>query len=484
MDRQFETAVTTVATGRRPNCVVIASLGCLLAVAGCYAPLHSPGIPARHLSDEYRWPSRTSCPPLNYSSLVAPRPATDVLGSGDLLQITVSDLISLGHLESLDVRVQENGEISLPRLGPVFVGGLTVSEARDRINDALAAGLIQNPSATVSLLERGTIDILVLGAVQKPGVYPLPRNASDVAHALAAAEGFSEEAGDVIEVHRRVDVYSHGQDAFPQPAFHAADHSRLSGHAMPASLPSGARQPLSAPPATEQPRAVRVTPAVPATPLHSRPVSHPKSRYGHLGLPVIRGQSPGSLQRYQTTIPGTHFAGQVPPPTAPLPVVQPITRIPLRGDVVNISPDDVILREGDVVLIPPGKDKVFYVVGLLSEQNRLRFSVGDKDREIGNGLLLPDDREVDVVTAVAMAGYIDPIESPTTVTVHRIQPNGMPILIRVDLIAARSDPLETILIQPGDIVYLNPDAAWYSRRTMDRVIERALGTAVGRWLTN
>lgn len=142
-----------------------------------------------------------------------------------------------------------------------------------------------------------------------------------------------------------------------------------------------------------------------------------------------------------------------------------------------------MLHAGDVVVVPQKTHDVFYVVGPLSEQNRVRFAVGDRDREIGNGLLLPRDREVDVVTAVAMAGYIDPINSPTTVTLHRVAPDGTPMLILVDLIAARSDRRETLLVQPGDIIYLNPDSAWYTRRLLDKVINQALGTAIGRWLT-
>lgn len=75
-----------------------------------------------------------------------------------------------------------------------------------------------------------------------------------------------------------------------------------------------------------------------------------------------------------------------------------------------------------------------------------------------------------MVKAVAMAGYIDPIDSPTTVTVHRIMPDGMPLLIMVDLIKARYNPLETVLVEPGDIIYLNPDHNWWMRRTLDRVL--------------
>jgi hypothetical protein len=109
-------------------------------------------------------------------------------------------------------------------------------------------------------------------------------------------------------------------------------------------------------------------------------------------------------------------------------------------------------------------------VGKLSSTNLVRFSLGDRERELGAGLILPRDREIDVVTAVTMAGYIDPIDSPTTVTVHRMTHEGAPLLIHVDLIKARFDSKETVLVQPGDIIYLNPDFNWYFRRTFDRIV--------------
>ena len=100
---------------------------------------------------------------------------------------------------------------------------------------------------------------------------------------------------------------------------------------------------------------------------------------------------------------------------------------------------------------------------------------------------MPKDREIDVVTAVAMAGYIDPIDSPTTVTVHRVMPDGNPMLIHVDLIKARYDRRETIFVQAGDIIYLNPDAHWWFRRTFDKVVDDLIllpyGAAViKRWI--
>ena len=160
-----------------------------------------------------------------------------------------------------------------------------------------------------------------------------------------------------------------------------------------------------------------------------------------------------------------------------------IIRIPMRGlPPEAVYPNDVVLSPGDVVVVPSRKHEVFYVVGKLSPTNFTRFNIGARERDLGAGFLLPRDRDIDVVTAVAMAGYIDPIDSPTTVTVHRICPNGEPMLIRVDLIAARYDRRETIMVQAGDIIYLNPDAAWWTRRTLDRLIEPILTLSFRKWI--
>ncbi len=496
----------------------------IVFAAGCYAPMHSPGIAARTLPDEYRWPIRTSAAPLNYSQLVGQAQDIYLLGPGDTLQITAPDLMAVGHSEPFEVQVLDHGEIYLPRLGPVSVGGLSIAQAQQQVNQALANNLLANPSTVMTLKEKGTVNVLVLGAVKQQGVHALPRDANDVAHALAAAQGFSENAGEVIEIHR------HGRN-LPLHMSNAAAKSDLplqypanvtaassNGNTHPV-LQASASQPISSPQTSLQSaHHLPLTPTLSATQQHSQgmPVGvimapAESGQRGHQSPTMQLSSYRESASRYPSqsvmnspqhdalaAVHGNEMSTDSRPlgghslatfhgrsqSLGDISSSPPIVRIPLRGENGMTNPCDVILNSGDVIVIPQKTDKVFYVVGPLSERNSVRFTVNDKDREIGGGLLLPENREIDVVTAVAMAGYIDPIESPTTVTVHRVLPDRSPLLIRVDLIAARSDPLETVMVQAGDIIYLNPDGWWYGRRTMDRVIDRALGTAVGRWLTN
>lgn len=501
-DVSVSESVRTPAWAGRLQTVCLCALA--LVSVGCYAPIHSPGIEARALPELYRWPLRTSASPLNYSHLVRPTPEAYLLGSGDKLTLIAPDLIAQGNSEPLAIEVLDDGDIYVPRLGRVSVDGLSVAEAQARINEALSNGLLQDPQVTLRLTEKGVVNVLVLGAVQNPGVHPLPRFQNDVAHALAASQGFSEEAGGVIEIHRRIteafcdcEADDIAEPSGPVPPavprtttsavtpghqFHQLSTIETASHVVPASAPL---------PAADWNGNSEFQNSMPLVGPSARPADMyrlpaPQTASGSEILSSVDGgRAVDSV--FDRSLPARTVSANVNESCGAECITvaeSPIVRIPLRGDNAVINPDDVILNHGDVIVIPRKKDQVFYVVGPLSQQNRLRFSLGDRDRQIGNGLLLPDDREIDVVTAVAMAGYIDPVESPTTVTVHRTRPGMRPLLIRVDLIAARSDARETVMVQPGDIIYLNPDPWWYGRRTMDRVIERALGTAIGRWLTN
>lgn len=387
----------------------------LFSLTGCYAPLVSHGVPAGTLSEEFRIPFRTGGQPLNLSTLTLTPPRDYLLGPNDLLEVTIPGLYEQAEIRPLRVRVMGDGTIHLPQLGPVRVDGRNLVQAQRAINDAYAQGILVEPRVSVVLSEKSTTSVLVLGQVNQPGTYALPKYENDIGHAIGAALGITEEAGDYIEVHRTLRL-----------------RQRVSMRAQPSQYGwHSARQ--------QQPRR----------------------------LPPITGRTP-------------QFASQVTVLAEPLPTpsgqiveasVPKIFRIPLRGvNAANLNPQDVVLGPGDVVVVPDRRHEVFYVVGALSTTNTVRFTVGNRERELGVGFVLPRDREIDVVTAVAMAGYIDPIRSPTTVTVHRVGVGPKPMLIHVDLIKARYDYCETVLVQPGDIIYLNPDHHWWWRRFIDTTL--------------
>lgn len=125
-------------------------------------------------------------------------PSQMLIAGGDLLQVTV-----YGTDFDRQVRVTDTGEISLPLLGAVKVGGLSIGEAEQFVGRELAQkGYFNDPQVSIFEREYATQGISVLGEVQKPGIYPLP-GAHTLFDAISAASGTTEKAGNQATITHR-----------------------------------------------------------------------------------------------------------------------------------------------------------------------------------------------------------------------------------------------------------------------------------------
>jgi polysaccharide biosynthesis/export protein len=138
---------------------------------------------------------------INQPTLYTRAPARDGLriGGGDLLQVSVFGAPDYTH----EVRVAEDGTISLPLLGAVHVAGLTPRElAADLRTRFTKGGYFNDPQVSVFVKEYATQGVSVLGEVQKPGVYPL-LGARTLFDLLSAAQGTTQTAGDKVFITHR-----------------------------------------------------------------------------------------------------------------------------------------------------------------------------------------------------------------------------------------------------------------------------------------
>ena len=106
------------------------------------------------------------------------------IGAGDLLEVKVFQAPEL----SGETRVDNNGNISLPLLGDIYVKGLTKNQLEQQIQSLLARDLLQNPHVTVFIKEFTAQRVTVEGSVTKPGVYPI-QGQMTLLQALALAGG-------------------------------------------------------------------------------------------------------------------------------------------------------------------------------------------------------------------------------------------------------------------------------------------------------
>jgi len=122
------------------------------------------------------------------------------LAPGFELNVTVYDEPDL----SAHVRVDKEGNISLPFVKTIQVGGDTVAEAKQRIEDKFRTdGILKNPQITIDVEQFATTSVTVMGEVQNPGKVELlaPHSLLDV---IGMTGGETSFAGNEIELKHSV----------------------------------------------------------------------------------------------------------------------------------------------------------------------------------------------------------------------------------------------------------------------------------------
>jgi protein involved in polysaccharide export with SLBB domain len=138
-------------------------------------------------------------------NLRMPTPPNYRIAADDELIIDVYGYSEVQH----QLKVTPEGYIRIPYLGPVYVNGLTMEEARNRITKQLSTiyGGIKtgNTFVQVSLGNIRSIRVLLIGEIERPGTYSLPSLAT-VANALYVSGGPGENGS-----FRNIQVIRNGQ---------------------------------------------------------------------------------------------------------------------------------------------------------------------------------------------------------------------------------------------------------------------------------
>ncbi len=399
------------------------SFACIVAggSTGCIT-FTKHAVPASRLPQQFKAPSKCNLNPINFSMLGGNFPAQHLLGSGDVLAVTVQGLIppdpktlppiidsqaSLSNLYyppgglidapsfGLPVHVQFDGTLQMPLVKPIDVQNLTLAEAAEKIRDTYVKSEIVkegNDHVNVVLLRSRVNRIMVLredaslesANMIRPGdaiqhkrgsaeVIDLPIYESDVLHAIAMSGGLpGVDAYNEVWILRKSLMQDVDQDALRE---------RIKNGENPSEIISGMASHVDA---------IRI---------------------------------PMKLC-----------------PSEPIPFTQ----------------QDVILHDGDVVYIEPRRDEYFYTGGLLP----------------GRQIPLPRDEDLDILEAIALAqgsigapgggstasirtNGVGNVVPPSRALVLRKLPNGQQLPIRVDLTQAMKNPQERLKIMAGDFIFVH-----------------------------
>lgn len=122
-----------------------------------------------------------------------------ILAPGDLLAVTIYSYRPDGGTFSSDARVDDRGYLSLPMIDPVRAAGLSLAEVRRGIVTAFRrAEVLKEPLISTFLKEYQGQQVVVLGAVTRPGMYSLSRGRQTLVDVLSLAGGLTPTAGNYV----------------------------------------------------------------------------------------------------------------------------------------------------------------------------------------------------------------------------------------------------------------------------------------------
>jgi polysaccharide export outer membrane protein len=345
-------------------------------------------------------------------------PRDYVIGNGDVLSIEVFDVKEL----SRDVRVSQTGTIGMP-LVPVrlHVSGLTELQAGQKITELLEAnGLVSHPDVSVTIKERKSKPITVVGAVAHPLVYQADSQVT-LLEVLAEAGGLSNDAGGQVIVTRPVREMTF-DDSEPPPNDPAGGRAAGSRPVKPESKPlTAAAAPSSS--------AASGTAAEP--PDLSAPNASPQKSINAAGIP----------------------SASVPVDT----ITVNLFELMEAGNTKN----NITLEAGDVVTVPHAG--IVYVLGAVGRPG---------------GFVLTNDREqLSTLKILALAGGFTTTAKTDRAVIIRKDAQGQQHEVTLDLKKIEKRQAEDLQLQPSDILYVPQSGA---KQALLRSLEFgiALGSSV------
>lgn len=407
--------------------VALAAIGACTVMTGCTSLLNPiDAIPVSRVPPQFLAEPQANKQPIDVSRLRQPKPEFYLLDAGDVLGIFIEGV--LGGLDEsppvqipepgsdlppaigYPVPVREDGTLSLPLVDPIPVRGLTVQQAEQLIARAYLDGpepLLKGDGRIITtLLKERTYRVFV---VRQDNAF--------------AGAGQRNPAG------------ARGGGAITA----RSDESRA-GFVL--QLPAYKNDVLNA---------LSQTGGLPGVNAKSE-------------IRILRGDRVDIANRdaqirefYRSNKPDEFPYGILPN----VPDDAKTIKIPLRlnpGEVPDFQPEDIILRDGDIVYVDSRETDIYYTGGLLG----------------GGEWLLPRDYDLDILGAVAIAGTAIGINRPagggfglganiaqsagsvppTELIILRKLPGNRQLAIRVSLADAVNDPKQRLLVKAGDTLIL------------------------------
>jgi len=402
-----------------------------------------------------------------------------IIGPSDILRISILDLLQEGLETVLERQVSFSGYISLPLLGDrIKAAGLTKHELTEKIRKLLQPDILRDPTVNVSITGPRQSIFSVVGAVARPGTYNIIRRDFTLLEALALA-------GDVTQSNLKWVYVIRPRRRKPKPAEKPAERPEELPPlpTLPSAPTAPATAPTTGPERTIDERLKELEKFIPGAMGVPGKVGsdEPRALLSAVGnaadasvrpgssgpsSAVTTSQAAGELRRAtltykwvysggqwirvaQETQPSTRPAARVKAPAAPVSREDPfgwmqydmsnLARV-IAVDLERLKAGDpkmnIIIRDNDIVHVPPLEVGEFYVMGEV----------------LRPGSYVLTGRRVTVKQAIAAAGNLGALSWPNnSILIRRIGPDQEEIrpLHLQDIMAGREPDF---FLKPNDVI--------------------------------
>ncbi|MFG0306897.1 MAG: polysaccharide biosynthesis/export family protein [Phycisphaerales bacterium JB040] len=356
-----------------------------------------------------------------------------IIGPGDIITLTVYDLIQVGVPEQYPRQVDSNGFIEVPQLGRFRVAGLTEDEVVQRVKEK-AAAFIDDPLVSAVTETRRQQTFHIMGGVPEPGPYLIPSADYKLLEALISGGWSSGGAADKVYVIRQVALTPEAAGDVPAnngaaPGQQQEPDEDLLDVIDDLSQPSpGAfeAQPDQPDPVVDLITGERERPEnrQPAAASPSSP-----TRWVFRDGRWIRVQSVGPVR---VTPPG-----QTPDPLADATglVTQRVIEVPVKPLLQGDARYNIIVRPGDVIRVPLAQSGVVYIGGQVARPGSFN---------------LPTSGKLTLTRAITASGGLNTIAIPERVDLTRIVGTNEQATVMLNLRAIAEGTQPDIYLKPDD----------------------------------
>lgn len=364
-----------------------------------------------------------------------------VMGPGDLITVTVFELIT-PNVESVQTRrIDELGFIRLPVIGQIKASGLTTKQLEQSIIDILDPNILKNPTVTVIVQEGRQKTFSVLGAAGATGTYTLLKSDFRLLDAIALARGISDET-DTLYVIRQVPLLdvvegrAYGEDVRPgevRPPLTPSDRGRSdepAGTIDPGQIledlrsgtePSGASTPEAGGAPSDLDRALDSGPAAPG-----------RTRWVNVNNQWVEVEDTTSVVE---PVAGGVDTGALPPPEQM--VTQRVIEIDAKELIKGVAYHNIVVRPDDIIRVPAPVRGNIYLGGEIARPGTYA---------------LPGERELTLKQAVIAAGGLGPLAIPERVDLIRRLDRSTEATVRLNLRAIFEGVQPDIYLKPNDTI--------------------------------